>query len=87
MQNARTLPFGKALALKVDIAKEREVVAAVEGAQRAFGRLDILVNNAAIDFTVPIDELTLEEWDAVIRVNLRAPFLFSQLAARIMKRR
>jgi NAD(P)-dependent dehydrogenase (short-subunit alcohol dehydrogenase family) len=76
---------GIASALKVDIAKEKEVVAAVEGAQRAFGRLDILVNNAAIDFTVPIDELTLEEWDAVIRVNLRAPFLFSQLAARIMK--
>jgi NAD(P)-dependent dehydrogenase (short-subunit alcohol dehydrogenase family) len=76
---------GIASALKVDIAKEKEVVAAVDGAQRAFGRLDILVNNAAIDFTVPIDELTLEEWDAVIRVNLRAPFLFSQLAARIMK--
>jgi NAD(P)-dependent dehydrogenase (short-subunit alcohol dehydrogenase family) len=76
---------GKAAALKVDIAKEQEVSAAVQGALRAFGRLDILVNNAAIDFTVPIDELTVEEWDAVIRVNLRAPFLFSQLAARIMK--
>jgi NAD(P)-dependent dehydrogenase (short-subunit alcohol dehydrogenase family) len=76
---------GIASALKVDIAKEQEVSAAMQGALRAFGRLDILVNNAAIDFTVPIDELTLEEWDAVIRVNLRAPFLFSQLAARIMK--
>jgi NAD(P)-dependent dehydrogenase (short-subunit alcohol dehydrogenase family) len=76
---------GVASALKVDIAKEQEVSAAVQGALRAFGRLDILVNNAAIDFTVPIDELTVEEWDAVIRVNLRAPFLFSQLAARIMK--
>ena len=76
---------GKAAALKVDIAKEQEVSAAVQGALRAFGRLDILVNDAAIDFTVPIDELTVEEWDAVIRVNLRAPFLFSQLAARIMK--
>ena len=76
---------GTASALKVDITKEQEVAAAVDAAQRAFGRLDILVNNAAIDFTVPIDELTLEEWDAVIRVNLRAPFLFSQLAARIMK--
>jgi NAD(P)-dependent dehydrogenase (short-subunit alcohol dehydrogenase family) len=78
---------GIASALKVDIAKEQEASAAVEGALRAFGRLDILVNNAAIDFTVPIDELTLEEWDAVMRVNLRAPFIFSQLAARIMKAR
>jgi len=76
---------GVASALKVDITKEQEVTAAVDAAQRAFGRLDILVNNAAIDFTVPIDELTLAEWDAVIRVNLRAPFLFSQLAARVMK--
>jgi NAD(P)-dependent dehydrogenase (short-subunit alcohol dehydrogenase family) len=76
---------GTASALKVDITKEQEVAAAVDAAQRAFGRLDILVNNAAIDFTVPIDELTVAEWDAVLRVNLRAPFLFSQLAARIMK--
>jgi NAD(P)-dependent dehydrogenase (short-subunit alcohol dehydrogenase family) len=76
---------GIASPVKVDIANEKEVSAAVEGALRAFGRLDILINNAAIDFTVPIDELTLEEWDAVIRVNLRAPFVFSQLAARIMK--
>jgi NAD(P)-dependent dehydrogenase (short-subunit alcohol dehydrogenase family) len=76
---------GTAAALKVDITKEKEVSAAVEGAVRSFGKLDILVNNAAIDFTVPIDELTLEEWDAVMRVNLRAPFVFSQLAARIMK--
>jgi NAD(P)-dependent dehydrogenase (short-subunit alcohol dehydrogenase family) len=76
---------GVASALKVDITKEQEVTAAVDAAQRAFGRLDILVNNAAIDFTVPIDELTVAEWDAVLRVNLRAPFLFSQLAARIMK--
>jgi NAD(P)-dependent dehydrogenase (short-subunit alcohol dehydrogenase family) len=76
---------GSASALKVDITKEQEVTAGVDAAQRAFGRLDILVNNAAIDFTVPIDELTVAEWDAVIRVNLRAPFLFSQLAARVMK--
>jgi NAD(P)-dependent dehydrogenase (short-subunit alcohol dehydrogenase family) len=76
---------GVASALKVDITKEQEVTATVDAAQRAFGRLDILVNNAAIDFTVPIDELTVAEWDAVIRVNLRAPFLFSQLAARVMK--
>jgi NAD(P)-dependent dehydrogenase (short-subunit alcohol dehydrogenase family) len=76
---------GIAAPVKVDIGNEKEVSAAVDGALRSFGRLDILVNNAAIDFTVPIDELTVEEWDAVIRVNLRAPFIFSQLAARIMK--
>ncbi|HKQ27764.1 MAG TPA: SDR family oxidoreductase, partial [Burkholderiales bacterium] len=49
------------------------------------GRFDVLINNAAVDFTVPIDELTMAQWDAVINVNLRGPFLMSKHAARIMK--
>ncbi|HLS87235.1 MAG TPA: SDR family oxidoreductase, partial [Burkholderiales bacterium] len=38
-----------------------------------------------VDFTLPIDELTLEQWDEVIRVNLRAPFVLARLAARVMR--
>src|SRR3954468_11060489 len=56
---------GKASALALDVGDERAAAAAVQAA----GRIDVLINNAAIDHTVPIDELTLEEWDAVIRVN------------------
>jgi NAD(P)-dependent dehydrogenase (short-subunit alcohol dehydrogenase family) len=76
---------GRAAAVKVDLGDEREVQAALEGAAASGGGLDVLVNNAGIDFTLPVDELTLEQWDSVIRVNLRAPFLLARHAARIMK--
>jgi NAD(P)-dependent dehydrogenase (short-subunit alcohol dehydrogenase family) len=68
-------------ALKLDVTQEPQIAAALDGV----GRLDVLVNNAAVDFTVPIDELSTAQWDAVIDVNLRAPFLLSKHAARLMK--
>lgn len=74
---------GKAAALEIDVADE----ASAERAFAAAGRLDVLVNNAAVDFTLPIDELSVAQWDAVMRVNLRGPFLLSQLAAKAMKGR
>jgi len=58
----------------------------VEELFKKLNRLDVLVNNAAVDFTLPIDEMTVDQWDAVLKVNLRAPFILSQHAARIMKR-
>jgi NAD(P)-dependent dehydrogenase (short-subunit alcohol dehydrogenase family) len=45
-----------------------------------FGHLDILINNAGIDVTCPIEELGVPDWDRVLSVNLRAPFLLSRLA-------
>jgi NAD(P)-dependent dehydrogenase (short-subunit alcohol dehydrogenase family) len=76
---------GRASAIKLDVTQEREAADAVQAAVKAHGKLDVLVNNAAVDFTLGIDELTLEQWDAVIDVNLRGPFVMSQLAARAMK--
>ncbi|TAK84984.1 MAG: SDR family oxidoreductase [Betaproteobacteria bacterium] len=72
---------GGARALKLDVTNDAEVAAALQGIER----LDVLVNNAAVDFTVPIDELTMALWDAVISVNLRGPFLMAKHAARRMK--
>lgn len=72
---------GRASALRLDVTDE----AAADAAVRSLDRVDILVNNAAIDFTLGIDELTPAQWDAVIAVNLRGPFILSQLAARRMK--
>jgi NAD(P)-dependent dehydrogenase (short-subunit alcohol dehydrogenase family) len=77
---------GRATAIKADITQDREASAALSEVVKATGRLDVLVNNAAVDFTLPIEELTAAQWDAVIRVNLRAPFLLSKHAAQIMKR-
>ncbi len=76
----------RGLAMKVDITDEQQVRAAVDAVVMRAGRLDVLVNNAAIDHTLALDELTLEQFDAVLRVNLRAPFLLSQQAARVMKK-
>jgi NAD(P)-dependent dehydrogenase (short-subunit alcohol dehydrogenase family) len=73
---------GEARAVKLDVTNEREAAAVLEG----IGRLDVLVNNAAVDFTLPIDELTLAQWDAVISVNLRGPFVMAKHAAAAMKR-
>jgi NAD(P)-dependent dehydrogenase (short-subunit alcohol dehydrogenase family) len=75
----------RAMALKLDVSNEREVAAALDEAARELGRLDVVVNNAAIDFTLPIDELTLEQWDAVMGVNLRGPFMVCKHAARLMQ--
>ena len=73
---------GEARAVKLDVADDQDAAAVLE----RIGRLDVLVNNAAVDFTLPIDELSLAQWDAVIDVNLRGPFVMSRHAARIMKR-
>jgi len=68
--------------LQLDITREQDVARALSRLER----LDVLVNNAGVDFTLPVDELSVNQWDAVMGVNLRAPFLLSQQAAKIMKR-
>jgi NAD(P)-dependent dehydrogenase (short-subunit alcohol dehydrogenase family) len=67
--------------LTLDIADEQAVAKAIGG----MDRLDVLVNNAGVDFTLPIEELSLNQWDQVMRVNLRAPFILAKHAARLMK--
>jgi NAD(P)-dependent dehydrogenase (short-subunit alcohol dehydrogenase family) len=77
---AETL-HSKGRAIKLDVTNDAEVAAALD----RIGRFDVLVNNAAVDFTLSIDELSMAQWDSVINVNLRGPFLMSKHAARIMK--
>jgi NAD(P)-dependent dehydrogenase (short-subunit alcohol dehydrogenase family) len=72
---------GRARVLGLDVGD----AAAAEGALRGLERIDVLVNNAAIDHTLPIDELSVGQWDAVMQVNLRGPFVMSKLAAARMK--
>lgn len=54
-------------------------------AQRAFGRLDILVNSAAMMLRTPIGEVTAHEWDTMFALNLRAPFFLAQSAAPFLR--
>ena len=76
----------KAIALKLDVLKPEDFTRAAEKAIEAFSRLDIWVNNAGIGSRAMLDEMTLEQWDRVLDVNLRGTFLGTQAAARIMKK-
>ncbi|MGW7696671.1 SDR family NAD(P)-dependent oxidoreductase [Streptomyces asiaticus] len=70
----------RAWAVQADGIDAQAVRAAVEGAAAEFGRLDILVNNAGVGALGPIAELSLEDVDRVLAVNVRAPFLLAQAA-------
>ena len=55
-------------------------------AEKEFGRLDILVNNVGTFFAAKFEELTDEQWDRMMNINLKSQFLCAQAAAPIMKR-
>jgi 3-oxoacyl-[acyl-carrier protein] reductase len=75
---------GKALATKCDISHKSEILAMVESTISRFGRVDILVNNAASGVIKPFVRLTEEDWDHTFAVNLKGAFLCSQAVARNM---
>jgi NADP-dependent 3-hydroxy acid dehydrogenase YdfG len=77
---------GTATAMELDVRDAHAAEASVRDAVARFGRVDVLVNNAGVDQTVPIDELGIEDWDRVIAVNLRGPFVMSKYALAEMKR-
>jgi len=65
----------RALALQADITKDDQVEAMIEAATAHFGRIDILVNNAALFYRTPVETLTVEDWERVMDVNLTGTFL------------
>ncbi len=70
---------------RFDFLENDASIGVVRAAMEAFGRIDILVNNAAIRVRRPFGEFSAEEFDQVVAVNLRAPFLISQAVVPIMK--
>jgi NAD(P)-dependent dehydrogenase (short-subunit alcohol dehydrogenase family) len=78
---------GRMISMKVDVSNERRVEEMVKKTVSRFGRIDILVNNAGIVVMCPAEEMSTEQWDAVVNVNLRAPFLCCRAVGREMIKR
>ena len=66
---------GHAMAVRCDVTDEEQVQALSRAALDAHGRIDVLVNNAAVQVNVELLELQIRHWDLTMRVNLRGPFL------------
>ncbi|MEO8953741.1 MAG: SDR family oxidoreductase [Ktedonobacteraceae bacterium] len=73
------------MAFQCDVSNATAIFSTIEGVEKQFGRLDIVVNCAAVDHTVSVDDMTIEQWDQVINVNLRGPFILAKAALQMMK--
>lgn len=75
----------KVVYIKADMSKGDECVALVEKAEKALGSVDILINNAGIQYVAPIDDFPTEKWDAIIAINLTSAFHTTRAALPLMK--
>ena len=78
---------GNAIAIQADVSKEDDVERMFAKTIETFGTVDILVNNAGVQKDASIDEMTLEQWNRVIAINLTGQFLCSRAAIREFKKR
>jgi 3-oxoacyl-[acyl-carrier protein] reductase len=75
---------GKAFTIKADVSKTPEVKKMISDVVKTYGKLDILVNNAGILLPTFLLETSDEDWDKVMNINLKGPFLCTREAAKIM---
>lgn len=75
----------KPVGLKIDVAEAQSVEIAIDKIVSAYGRLDCVVHSAGIAQTVPFFDTTLEQFDQIMRVNVRGTFVVGQIAARAMR--
>jgi 3-oxoacyl-[acyl-carrier protein] reductase/pteridine reductase len=70
----------RVLAVECDVRSEVSVRRAIAATIGCFGRLDVVVNNAAVFESAPLERISLDEWDAVFETNARGPFLVAREA-------
>ena len=77
---------GRALVVPTDVGDPAAVRALFDRTSETFGRLDLLFNNAGVSAPgIPLEDLTFDQWQAVVHANLTGPFLCTQQAFRLMK--
>jgi len=77
---------GKPVAVQADLSAPVEIAEMVQDVMQAFGRIDVLVNSAAIFYRTPFATLSEADWDRFLTVNLKAPFLLCRQIGEIMCR-
>ncbi len=75
---------GKAVAMKLDVGEPDSVTSVFDGIIKRFGKIDVLVNNAGILDRAMLVDMSVEQWDRVMKVNAKGVFLCAQAAARSM---
>ncbi len=77
---------GEAVFVRGDVSRETDARRMIERTVAAFGRLDILFSNAGILIEAPVHEMSSEDWDRILAVNLKGSFLVAKHAVRVMLR-
>ena len=77
---------GRAEAIRADVSKAKDAQRLIGRIAKRFGRLDVLVNSAAIFERTPFATLSERDWDAHLNANLKGPFLCALFASRLMRR-
>lgn len=83
-QAGRDLP-GKIVPLAGDVSQEADVTQIVNATLAQFGKIDILVNNAAVSYSGPVHTVGVDTWDQVMAINLRGPFLMCRAVLPYMR--
>ena len=76
----------RAITFRADVSRSAEVRSMFEAVAKEFGRLDILVNNAAVFFPAEFESITEEQWDRIMGINLKGSFLCAQAAVPLLRK-
>jgi NAD(P)-dependent dehydrogenase (short-subunit alcohol dehydrogenase family) len=78
---------GRAESVALDVTDAANAEAVVRSVADGHGRLDVLINNAGVDVTAPFEEISVEDWDRILGVNLRGPVVMSRAVFGVMRER